>query len=50
MTDPATPVDPADPAQHLARHRFDYETAGLDLGDVDPDPMVQWQRWFDDAV
>ncbi len=26
-----------------------YETAGLDLGDVDPDPMRQWHRWHDDA-
>ena len=39
-----------DPAEHLARHRFDYETAGLDVGDVDANPMVQWQRWFDEAV
>ena len=50
MTDPYVAADPADPAQHLARHRFDYETAGLDVGDVDPDPMAQWQRWFDEAV
>ncbi len=30
--------------------RSEYETAGLDVGDVDPDPIVQWQRWYDDAV
>ncbi len=41
---------PTDPAEVLARHRFDYETAGLDVGDVDAEPMVQWQRWFDEAV
>lgn len=41
---------PLDPAEHLARHRFDYETAGLDVVDVDADPMVQWRRWFDEAV
>jgi pyridoxamine 5'-phosphate oxidase len=29
--------------------RVQYETAGLDVGDVDPDPMVQWQRWHADA-
>jgi pyridoxamine 5'-phosphate oxidase len=29
--------------------RVQYESAGLDLADVDPDPMVQWQRWHDDA-
>lgn len=34
----------------LARHRFEYETAGLDVGDVHADPMAQWQRWFDEAV
>ncbi len=36
--------------EHLAGHRFDYETAGLDVADVDADPMVQWRRWFDEAV
>jgi pyridoxamine 5'-phosphate oxidase len=30
--------------------RVDYETAGLDVGDVDPSPLVQWQRWYDQAV
>ncbi len=40
----------SDPADILARHRFEYETAGLDVGEVDPDPMTQWRRWFDDAV
>jgi pyridoxamine 5'-phosphate oxidase len=29
--------------------RVQYETAGLDTGDVDPDPMAQWHRWHDDA-
>jgi pyridoxamine 5'-phosphate oxidase len=29
--------------------RVQYETAGLDIGDVDPDPVVQWQRWHADA-
>jgi pyridoxamine 5'-phosphate oxidase len=42
--------DPTDPTEHLAGHRFDYETAGLDVADVDADPMVQWRRWFDEAV
>ena len=26
-----------------------YETDGLDVADVDDDPIVQWQRWYDDA-
>ena len=30
--------------------RVDYETAGLDVGDVDSSPLVQWQQWYDQAV
>ena len=30
-------------------HRIQYETAGLDVDDVYADPMLQWQRWHDDA-
>ncbi len=30
--------------------RVQYETAGLDVGDVDPDPIAQWTRWHDDAL
>ncbi len=33
----------------LASRRHDYETAGLDVGDLDPDPIAQWQRWYDQA-
>ena len=33
----------------LASRRTEYETAGLDLADVDADPMVQWQRWYAEA-
>jgi pyridoxamine 5'-phosphate oxidase len=29
--------------------RVQYETAGLDIDDVDGDPVVQWQRWHADA-
>ncbi len=29
--------------------RVQYETAGLDIPDVDADPMAQWHRWHDDA-
>ncbi len=29
------------------RHvREQYQSAGLDLGDLDPDPIVQFRRWF----
>jgi pyridoxamine 5'-phosphate oxidase len=34
----------------LASRRADYESAGLDVGDVDPSPMAQWQRWYDQAT
>ncbi|MDP9463629.1 MAG: pyridoxamine 5'-phosphate oxidase [Actinomycetota bacterium] len=33
----------------LASRRADYESAGLDVGDVDPSPLVQWQLWYDQA-
>jgi pyridoxamine 5'-phosphate oxidase len=34
----------------VASRRSDYETAGLDVADLDPDPLRQWQRWYDEAV
>lgn len=30
--------------------RVEYEIAGLDVGDVDPDPFAQFRIWFDQAV
>ena len=30
----------------LASRRADYESAGLDVGDVDASPLVQWQQWY----
>jgi len=32
----------------LDAKRVEYETAGFDIGDVDPDPVVQVQRWWDE--
>jgi pyridoxamine 5'-phosphate oxidase len=40
---------PEQSAHDLASRRSEYETAGLDLPDVDIDPMVQWHRWYDEA-
>lgn len=37
-------------AAALEGRRKDYETAGLDIDDVDPDPMQQWKRWFQQAT
>jgi pyridoxamine 5'-phosphate oxidase len=40
-----------EPRRDLLRdRRVQYETAGLDVGDLHDDPVVQWQRWHDDAV
>lgn len=33
----------------LATRRVQYETAGIDVDDLDPDPIVQWHRWYADA-
>lgn len=37
-----------DPAR-IRDRRVQYETAGLEIGDVADDPMTQWHRWHDDA-
>jgi pyridoxamine 5'-phosphate oxidase len=34
----------------VAGRRSEYESAGLDVADLDPDPLRQWQRWYDEAV
>jgi pyridoxamine 5'-phosphate oxidase len=33
----------------LTRQRRDYERGGLDVGDLDPDPLVQVDHWLVDA-
>ena len=34
----------------IADLRIEYESAGLDVSDVDPDPIAQWLRWYEHAV
>jgi pyridoxamine 5'-phosphate oxidase len=34
----------------IAQRRKEYETAGLEISDLDSDPIEQWVRWYDDAV
>ena len=34
----------------LRDRRVQYETAGLDLADLDRDPIVQWHGWYDQAA
>ncbi len=46
MTDWAAP----DRRAELWGRRLQYETAGLDVDDLDPDPVAQWHRWHGDAL
>lgn len=41
---------PDDRQASIRDRRFEYETAGLDVGDVTPDPIEQWHRWHVDAL
>jgi pyridoxamine 5'-phosphate oxidase len=34
----------------VAGRRSEYESAGLDVADVEADPIRQWQRWYDEAA
>jgi pyridoxamine 5'-phosphate oxidase len=34
----------------LRDRRVQYETAGIELADLDPSPFVQWHRWYDQAA
>lgn len=43
-----TPSD--DRLAMLRDRRVQYETAGLDVDDVDDDPTEQWHRWYTDSV
>jgi pyridoxamine 5'-phosphate oxidase len=36
--------------KEMARFRIEYEQAGLDERDLDPDPFVMFDRWFADAA
>jgi len=33
----------------IAARRVQYETAGMEPGDLDPDPLAQLRRWYADA-
>ena len=35
---------------NLRYRRVDYETPGLERGDLNPNPLVQWQQWYESAV
>ena len=34
----------------LRDRRVQYETAGLDLADLDSSPVAQWKHWYDQAA
>ena len=38
------------PELRLAQLRREYTLAGLAERDLDPDPLRQFQKWFDDAL
>ncbi|HEX6390074.1 MAG TPA: pyridoxamine 5'-phosphate oxidase family protein, partial [Solirubrobacteraceae bacterium] len=44
MTEPP----PGTPGLRTLRH--EYETHGLDRADLDPDPLAQFARWYEDAA
>jgi pyridoxamine 5'-phosphate oxidase len=46
LTDWAAP----DKRAELWGRRVQYETAGIDVGDVDANPVAQWHRWHGDAA
>lgn len=37
-------------ADSIRDRRTQYETAGIDVGDLDPDPMTQWRTWHAEAL
>jgi pyridoxamine 5'-phosphate oxidase len=39
-----------DPREALLHRRVQYETAGLDVGDLAADPVEQWHRWHAQAL
>ncbi len=44
-------ADPyADRQAVLRDRRVQYETSGLEIEEVDPDPLSQWHRWHDEAL
>jgi pyridoxamine 5'-phosphate oxidase len=51
-TDDAGPEFPGIPSRidRLRDRRVQYETAGLEVADLHPDPVEQWKRWHDEAL
>jgi pyridoxamine 5'-phosphate oxidase len=49
VSDPEFPGIPSR-ADVLRDRRVQYETAGLDVGDLAPEPVEQWRRWHDQAL
>lgn len=49
MSEPEFPGIPTR-VDRLRDRRVQYESAGLDVGDLDPAPVAQWRRWHDEAL
>lgn len=39
----------SEPSRSVRERRVQYETAGLDRGDLHDDPVTQWLRWYTQA-
>ena len=50
MDEPVAPLSDAERSALLRDRRVQYETAGVDVGDLDPDPVAQWHRWHGEAL
>ena len=50
MTDYPTIGQTAGPGFDVARMRDEYETVGIDVDDLDPDPIAQFNQWLAVAV
>lgn len=36
-------------SEDFSASRSEYDAPGFDIGDTDPDPFIQFERWFSDA-
>ena len=50
MNEPASSESMSASGRRLAALRREYTLTGLKESDLDPDPVAQFQKWFDEAV
>jgi pyridoxamine 5'-phosphate oxidase len=49
MSDQLDALNPPDPVDAVAAAREEYSAGGLVEGDLAPDPIAMFRRWYDDA-